>query len=194
MIDAVQKIKEASFTGSDGLDYVETLVALDALKSVSEQEPCEDAISRQAVLDAINNICPVDTEYDCTLLDRVDVRYVLSDLPPVTPQYTDAEIQKMQEMEQAEIQKAYEIDKAEGSSEWIPVSETVPETAGVYIVTRRLFDNQIDSEPYYMVDACFFDESNTWHNDNRINHDRNYLTDIIAWMPKPEPYKAESEN
>lgn len=40
-----------------------------------------DSISRQAAIDAINHICPVDTEYDCTLLDRVDVRYVLSDLP-----------------------------------------------------------------------------------------------------------------
>ena len=40
-----------------------------------------DLISRQAAIDGINNICPVDTEYDCALLDRVDVRYVLSDLP-----------------------------------------------------------------------------------------------------------------
>ncbi len=41
-----------------------------------------DLISRQDAIDAIEHICPVDTEYDCTLLDRVDVRYVLSDLPP----------------------------------------------------------------------------------------------------------------
>lgn len=44
-----------------------------------------DLISRQAAIDAINHICPVDTEYDCTLLDRVDVRYVLSDLPSAEP-------------------------------------------------------------------------------------------------------------
>lgn len=41
----------------------------------------DDAISRKAAIDAINHICPVDTEYDCALLDRVDVRRVLSDLP-----------------------------------------------------------------------------------------------------------------
>lgn len=40
-----------------------------------------DNISRRAAIDAINYICPVDTEYDCTLLDRADVRCVLSDLP-----------------------------------------------------------------------------------------------------------------
>lgn len=42
-----------------------------------------DLISRQAAIDEINHICPVDTEYDCTLLDRVDVRCVLSDLPTI---------------------------------------------------------------------------------------------------------------
>lgn len=41
----------------------------------------DDLISRQAAIDAVNHICPVDTEYDCTLLDRVDVRCVLLDLP-----------------------------------------------------------------------------------------------------------------
>ena len=46
----------------------------------------DDLISRQAAIDAINHICPVDTEYDCTLLDRVDVRCVLSDLPSAQPE------------------------------------------------------------------------------------------------------------
>lgn len=45
-----------------------------------------DTISRHAAIDAINHICPVDTEYDCTLLDRVDVRCVLSDLPSAQPE------------------------------------------------------------------------------------------------------------
>ena len=45
-----------------------------------------DLISRQAAIDAINRICPVDTEYDCTLLDRVDVRCVLADLPSAQPE------------------------------------------------------------------------------------------------------------
>ena len=40
-----------------------------------------DLIDRRAAIDAINHICPIDTEYDCTLLDRVDVRCVLTDLP-----------------------------------------------------------------------------------------------------------------
>lgn len=50
------------------------------------KEPCEDAVSRQTAIDAIEKIHPVDTEYDCTLYDKIDVMYVLKDLPPVTPQ------------------------------------------------------------------------------------------------------------
>ena len=51
-----------------------------------------DLISRQAAIDAINHICPVDTEYDCTLLDRVNVRCILSELPSAQPEpLTDKE-------------------------------------------------------------------------------------------------------
>ena len=50
---------------------------------LSQEGTTFDTISRQAAIDEINHICPVDTEYDCTLLDRVDVRCVLSDLPTI---------------------------------------------------------------------------------------------------------------
>jgi len=45
-----------------------------------------DCISRQQAIDAINKIHPVDTEYDCTLYDKLDVMYMLKNLPSVTPQ------------------------------------------------------------------------------------------------------------
>lgn len=58
--DAVNKIKNASFTGNDGLDYVETLQALDALKLVNnsfmQSALCGDAVSRQAVIDELKRI------------------------------------------------------------------------------------------------------------------------------------------
>jgi hypothetical protein len=59
--------------------------ALNTAISALEQEPCEDCINRQAAIDAIKKIHPVDTEYDCTLYDKVDVMYVLKDLPSVKP-------------------------------------------------------------------------------------------------------------
>lgn len=45
-----------------------------------------DCISRQATINAIKRIHPVDTDYDCTLYDKVDVMYVLDEIPSVIPQ------------------------------------------------------------------------------------------------------------
>lgn len=84
---------------------------LDGYERALEQKPREDAISRLEVLDEINRIGikAFETYNDYSeLFDFVDC------LPPVTPQHTDVEIQKMQDLEQAEIQKAYELGKTEG--------------------------------------------------------------------------------
>lgn len=70
--------------------------------------------------------------------------------------------------------------------EWIPVSERLPNTLGVYNVTRKLNEGETI---YFISGASYFDGQNTWHADTGINHGRPYLTDIIAWQPLPEPYK-----
>ena len=84
------------------------------------------------------------------------------------------------------------IKALEQEPKWIPVSERLPKSCGMYIVTRKIYDCP-DTAPIIMSDESWFDGQNTWHNDNRINHKRGYLSDVIAWMPLPEPYKAESE-
>lgn len=74
---------------------------------------------------------------------------------------------------------------------WIPVSERLPESSGVYIVSRWFTDG---FEEVILTDACYFDGTSTWHNDNRINHGREYVDKkIVAWMPLPEPYKEEGK-
>jgi len=65
---------------------------------------------------------------------------------------------------------------------WILCSERLPKIAGVYRVTRYYLNNNY-------VDGCFFDGSNTWYDDNRINHERAYADNVIAWQENPEPYK-----
>ena len=52
--DALDMINNASFVGGDGLDYVEALVALNALKLAGE--PCDDCISRSAAIDELKRI------------------------------------------------------------------------------------------------------------------------------------------
>jgi hypothetical protein len=80
-----------------------------------------------------------------------------------------------------------QIEKNKG--EWIPISERLPKIADVYRVTRYYPNNVMN--PKYLVDACAFDGSDTWYNDNRINHERAYADNVIAWQENPEPYKPE---
>lgn len=79
--------------------------------------------------------------------------------------------------------------EAKNKVEWIPVSERLPKIADVYRVTRYYPNNVMN--PIYLVDACAFDGSNTWYDDNRLNPERAYADNVIAWQENPEPYKAE---
>lgn len=118
--EVIKSIKDGTYCGSW---MAEKMIA----KGIPlEQEPCTDAISREELLKAIDTWDKFGyTETGCFVREPKgdyvpyihydDVIKSIKGMPPVTPQYTDAEIQKMQELEQAEIQKAYEIGKAEGS-------------------------------------------------------------------------------
>lgn len=78
---------------------------------------------------------------------------------------------------------------SENPNKWIPVSERLPRIADVYRVTRYYPNNVMN--PIYLVDACCFDGFDTWYDDNRINHERAYADNVIAWQENPEPYKPE---
>ena len=68
---------------------------------------------------------------------------------------------------------------------WIPINERKPNSCGTYVVARWFIDG---CRRKILTDACYFDGSNTWHDDTRVNHSRPYLTDkIVAWMPLPNP-------
>lgn len=72
--------------------------------------------------------------------------------------------------------------------EWIPCKRELPKTNGVYQITREL---KIGEDICRISDSAYFDGQDTWHNDNRYNHVRLPLTDIVAWKPLDEPYKEE---
>lgn len=61
---------------------------------------------------------------------------------------------------------------------WIPVSERLPEKKGRYVVTT-------DSKYNDTVEVTFYDpKHNIWH----------IASNVIAWMPMPEPYRKDGEN
>lgn len=130
---------------------------------VLRQEPCEDAISREAALMCMTGKYIADLEY------------------------------KPEDIISQHIKRLKMLHSVTPTQKWIPISKRLPKTDGVYTVTRKLYDNQIDIEPYYIVDACYFDGTDTWHDDNRINHNRHPVDDIIAWMPLPEIYSEVEE-
>jgi hypothetical protein len=71
---------------------------------------------------------------------------------------------------------------------WIPVSERLPEEAFGCLVTVE--EDDIYGEPHRVMYPDFVGyDGETWNDaDGEV-----IPFDVIAWMPLPEPYKAESE-
>ena len=77
--------------------------ALDMAIKALETQPCEDCISREAVLDlAKKGVLISNGNYE-------SVCKAINDLPSVRPKYTDEEIDKAQAVEQAYIDKMVEL-------------------------------------------------------------------------------------
>ena len=82
------------------------------------------------------------------------------------------------------LEKIENIIRKHMNDGWIPVECKLPKTNGIYNVARHI-------DGHFISDSSYFDGQNTWHSDNRVNHSRPYLTDVIAWQPLPEPYRPE---
>ncbi len=122
----------------DCLDRSEAIEVIKAL----EQQPCEDCISRQAV---IEHICESKECYkeECkgrTLKRCPDLQWVF-DMPLVTPKYTDEEIDKAQAVEQAYVDKMVGLAVEESRREWLNSFDTSSATKcfeAVNILKQRL--------------------------------------------------------
>lgn len=83
------------------------------------------------------------------------------------------------ERERDRILKALEQEP-----DWIPVSERLPEDNELVLFstkTDRVFEGRFFSDNTNRQWYSFCDRTFAWNNV------------VIAWMPLPEPYKAESE-
>ena len=71
-------------------------------------------------------------------------------------------------------------------TKWIPVSERLPEENGDYLVTIE-WKGSCSGNIYTEIDIVEYDKTKKWRNCGVDDY-------VIAWMPLPELYKAESED
>ena len=138
-----------------------------------------DLISRSDAIDAINDLPDCPNGYSDTY-DKACIIGVIEELPSV---YTDAEIQKIQDLEQAQFNKMYQLGYEDGLAErsWVPCNAKLPEENTPVLLGVRLKD-----------DFKYFVTART---------DYNYWTGLgrdirgeLAWMPLPEPWKGEAND
>lgn len=76
------------------------------------------------------------------------------------------------------------LEKQMQESKWITVSKDCPKKKGWYITTR-------ECGKYHFIDYDYFDGEN-WLEQRPEWRKLVYAYDIIAWMPKPEPYEDKN--
>ena len=135
------------------------------------QEPCEDFISRKMAIEAIKEIQPIDTEYDSTLYDKVDVMYILHSLPSVKPQTVTDFADKCKECGKI-LNEKYQ-------QKWILVSERLPEEYN-HVLCQFTLGGMGEC---YLAHGVFHVVGGVVMTCN----------EVIAWMPLPHSYRVESE-
>lgn len=196
------------------LESIEALMAECKIYDIDYQQPCEDAISRKAVLDKLNKLIEVErlqgtdemgygrervSAYEC-MIHSIESEYLY---PSVNPQQPCEDCISRENLLKAfkdecrgECDSCPHFRKDDGEYKcrliadfpsvtpkkktcWIPVSERLPERYKEVIIT------DIETSDTYL---SRYIGNRYWECDNGLFKDR-----IIAWMPLPEPYKAESE-
>ena len=87
------------------------------------------------------------------------------------------------------MQNILELPSIQSEQRWIPVSERLPEEAYGCLVTIEI-DNPLTCEYASVILHCLVGyDGETWNDSDGIP----LSYEVIAWMPVPLPYKAESE-
>lgn len=106
----------------------------------------------------------------------------------------DVEILEDKMKENAELRNVVEANRmaiqALEQTRWIPCSERMPEVSDHYLIqySRHICRDEM-AVAFYSVEEAELDKNYTW--EFKPFGD---CKEVIAWMPLPTPYKAESED
>ncbi len=161
LIENLQLIQHRAHVDKD--TFVSKTIAT-AIKAL-EQQPCEDCISREYLIDKIGSVDELECVENSNLFAKHYMDIVKS-APSVTPKFTDTEIQKMQELEQAQLEKAHEFGKAE------------QQLCDDCTVIKKL------SKKYYVEDVYGYTDENIVNKVNEIIDVVNELSSVTPSRPK----------
>ena len=92
------------------------------------------------------------------------------------------------------------VTPQERKAEWIPCSERLPEEDKEVLISYRYKEGEGDTSNV-SVDITTYGQM--YFGGNKVGNDKHWRApfeyfesnyEVIAWMPLPEPYKAESED
>ena len=135
------------------------------MDALKEQEPCDNCISRQAVSDTIFAECSGEN-LDIDFAKVLLLQRKIKALPPVTP--------------------------AEKVGRWIPVSERLPEKDRYTDFYKCLVAVAVSCTSRNTICDSFTAYFDGKHFYSHL-YDKAIISGVKAWMPLPEPYKAETE-
>lgn len=149
----LEEITKSSFYGID----IDADVS-DAISKLIKSQPSDDCISREEVIQIIENkLNPCTDMFKC--LEMSEIKEDVEHLPPVTPK-----------------------------AGWIPCSERLPEVGSEVLVC---FDFKGNRSVY--ISDFYGDGEFHGLDDEYLTPEGRKCRKAVAWMPLPEPYKAESE-
>lgn len=172
----------------------------------------DDLISRQAAIDATCAACSYDNcRYRDNGVKHASCDYVdrLKRLPPVEQKQCEEDYPDCRECKHYDHEKHHcprfcavirdALAEVEQKQRWIPVSERLPEKDGEYLVTvKPTFKNMRNyikhcdfARNLYLVDEYDFVDKKGAVGFYEYDSEYGYyeMTEVIAWMPLPEPYK-----
>lgn len=166
----------------------------------------KNTISCQAAIDKFEKELSAKYNRREFAIGFVGIKSILENLPSAQPTYTDVEIQKMQDLEQAQIEKAYQLGYEDGEKDAQPEQRWIP------FKTRSLTEEEKEEHPEWdcILDCILPDDGQAilvninLRGHERVQYDEFYTDDgsyldsgyeigseATAWMPLPEPYKEE---